>query len=74
MPDSLPLSTTPRKNLTRTLISLLSDVVERANNVEVDAILSGDGNNVDRWWEGAVRDRNLASSRAFAIGLCDRQK
>ena len=41
--------------------TVLNSVVERANNAEVDAILSGDQSGVKMWWEGTARDRVLAS-------------
>jgi hypothetical protein len=41
--------------------TVLNNVVERANNGEVDAILSGDKNDIELWWEGAARDRVLSS-------------
>ena len=65
-PAATPLAVTTLPSDTKVLIdSVLSDVVERANNVEVDAILSGDENNVDQWWEGAARDRVLASIKSI---------
>ncbi len=62
MPAATPLAVTALPSDTKVLIdSVLSDVVERANNVEVDAILSGDETGIDQWWEGTARDRILAS-------------
>jgi hypothetical protein len=50
----------------KTLIDrVLSDVVERANNAEVDAILSGDENDIELWWDGAARERVLASIKSI---------
>jgi hypothetical protein len=65
-PTATPLAVTALPTDTKILIdSVLSDVVERANNVEVDAILSGDETGIDRWWEGTARDRILASTKSI---------
>jgi hypothetical protein len=61
-PTATPLAVTALPTDTKVLIdSVLSDVVERANNAEVDATLSGDEQGIDLWWDGAARDRILAS-------------
>jgi hypothetical protein len=50
----------------KTLIeSVLNQVMERANNAEVDAILSGEGNDVEQWWEGTARARVLDSIQSI---------
>jgi hypothetical protein len=45
--------------------TVLSDLVERANNAEVDAILSGDENDIELWWDGAARARILAGIQSI---------
>ena len=66
MPTASPLTVTTLPTDTKVLIdSVLSDVVERANNAEVDATLSGDNAGIDRWWEGTARDRVLAGIKAI---------
>jgi hypothetical protein len=50
----------------KTLIdTVLNGVMEQANNAEVDAILSGEANDIERWWVGAARDRVLTGSKAI---------
>jgi hypothetical protein len=60
---SLPATLPPDAKML--IDTVLSDVVERANNAEVDAILSGDENDIKLWWEGAARDRVLASIQSI---------
>jgi hypothetical protein len=42
---------------------VLRSVIERANDAEVDALLSGDDTRVDPLWSGQARDRILESVR-----------
>lgn len=57
LPTALPLDP-------RTLVeTVLRAVIERANDAEVDAILSGDETDVDPWWSGQARDRVLDNVR-----------
>jgi hypothetical protein len=61
-----PLTVTALPSDTQVLIdTVLSDVVERANNAEVDAALSGDEKGIDRWWNGTARDRISASIKGI---------
>ena len=68
-PTPLPTATPLPANLPsdpQVLIdTVLNNVVEQANNAEVDAILSGDENQIDRWWDGAARDRVLAGIKSI---------
>jgi len=50
-PATLPLD--PRELVE----TVLRTVIERANDAEVEAILSGDEGAVDPWWAGEARDR-----------------
>jgi hypothetical protein len=45
--------------------TVLSGVVEQANNAEVDAILSGDNTGIDQWWDSKAHDRVLASIKSI---------
>jgi hypothetical protein len=65
VPTATPLPVALPADAQELIDTVLSDIVERANNAEVDAILSGDENNVDRWWAGAARDRVLASIKSI---------
>jgi len=57
LPTALPLD--PRLLVE----TVLRSVIERANDAEVDAILSGDENDVDPWWSGQAHDRVLENVR-----------
>lgn len=57
IPTALPLD--PRELVE----TVLRGVIERANDAEVDAILSGDETDVDPWWGGQARDRVLENVR-----------
>ena len=65
MPTATPLPATLPADAKALIDTVLSDVVERANNAEVDAILSGDENDIELWWDGAARDRVLASIKSI---------
>ena len=45
--------------------TVLNDVVEKANNAEVDAILSGDENDIELWWKGKAFDRVVSGIRSI---------
>ena len=64
-PTATPLPVTLPADAKTLVDTVLSHVVERANNAEVDAILSGDENDIELWWEGAARDRVLASIKSI---------
>ena len=65
-PTATTLAITALPTDTKMLIdTVLSDVVERANNAEVDATLSGDEKGIDLWWTGTARDRILASIKSI---------
>ncbi len=57
LPTALPLDP-------RVLVeTVLRTVIERANQAEVEAILSGDERALDPWWSGLARDRVIANVR-----------
>jgi len=64
-PTATPLPVTLPSDAKALIDTVLNDVVERANNAEVDAILSGDENDIEQWWNGAARDRVLASIKSI---------
>jgi hypothetical protein len=64
-PAATPLPVALPSDAKELIDTVLSDVVERANNAEVDAILSGDENDIELWWDGAARDRVLAGIKSI---------
>jgi hypothetical protein len=64
-PAATPLPVALPSDAQELIDTVLNDVVQQANNAEVDAILSGDENDIELWWDGAARDRVLAGIKSI---------
>jgi hypothetical protein len=53
-PTATPLPATLPADAKVLIDTVLSGVVEQANNAEVDAILSGDNTGIDQWWNSTA--------------------